>query len=113
MDFITIAEAVSISGKSISTVRRLVRRLFNEDSHDLVKKENGPQGERFLIRRDVLIKELGEVNHEIPPPEVHEDYPKSNLERVIEVLQEQVHEQQKTITQLLERQRETNILMNN
>ena len=55
MDYVTITDAVTLTGKSISTIRRLVKRLSDEGHADSIKKEATTQGERYLIRRDALI----------------------------------------------------------
>jgi hypothetical protein len=110
MDFITVSEAVHITGKSISTIRRLAKRLESQGLHDQVRREPGPQGERYLIRRDIVLQELGQKDQEEHQPEHHEPRNEAQ-EQLVNHLKEQVHEQQNIISQLLERQRETNILL--
>lgn len=113
MDYVTIAEAVALTGKSISTIRRLVKRLADEGQTELVKKEQTAQGDRYLIRSDILYREFGmEV-----PSDSHAEAPVNSQldghEQLVVVLREQLQKKDEQITQLLERQRETNILMNN
>jgi hypothetical protein len=107
-DYIDVLQAVNLSGKSLSTVRRAIKRVPPES----VKKD----GDKHLYSREVLFRELG-VN--IQPEsslesqlDVHEpsmDY----HDELVEVLKKQVEDQQRTIAQLLERQREQNVLLNN
>jgi len=107
-DYIDVLEAVNLTGKSLSTVRRTIKGL----PPDTVKKVGG----KHLYRRDVLFRELGVEVQPEPPVEVqmnvHEP-PMDVQQKLIETLEKQVAEQQKVIAQLLDRQRETNILLNN
>lgn len=120
MDYISIAEAVVATGKSSSTIRRIIKRLADEGPPDTVKKESTSQGDKYYVRRDILWKELG-----IQEPSTNDsqadtaETPVVSDGRLVEVLyeqlqkkDEQLQEKDKQIELLLERQRETNILIN-
>src|SRR4051794_4881495 len=118
-DYISIAEAVIATGKSSSTIRRIVKRLADEGPLDTVKKESTSQGDKYLVRRDTLWKALGIQTDTIDEVQTDTAETPSNTDgRLVEVLyeqlqkkDEQLQEKDKQITLLLERQRETNILI--
>src|SRR5688500_2637511 len=109
-DFITDSEAVHITGKSIFPSRRHDKRLESQGRHDQVERERGPQRESSLSRSDIVLQEVGQKDEEEHQPEHHEPRNEAQ-EQLVSHLKEQVHEQQNIINQLLERQRETNILL--
>jgi hypothetical protein len=121
-DYVTIAEAATITGRSVSTIRRIVRRIASEANQDVVKKAPGVTNERYLIRRDYLLKELNVEEQEASEPEDHEGFREEVVTILREELQkrdeqlkkkdEQLQTKDEQIAQFLERQRETNILMN-
>jgi len=112
MDYVTIADAVVLTGKSISTIRRLVKRLADEGRVDAIKKEVTTQGERYLIKRDILLHELGLTIQ----PEVHVGSQVTTQsdthEQLVSILREQLQRKDEQIALLLERQRETHVLLN-
>jgi len=122
-DYVTIAEAATITGRSVSTIRRIVRRIASEANQNVVKKAPGVTSERYLIQRDYLLKELNTENPEASEPEDHEGFREELVAILREELQkrdeqlkkkdEQLQTKDEQIAQFLERQRETNILMNN
>ena len=115
-EWIDINETVKLSGKSIATIRRAIKRL----SSDSIKKDR----DKHLYKREVILNELGvDTTVAISPDTV---MPQSTIEHdtsietpLIEALKdqirmqsEQLHVKDEQIAQLLERQREFNILMN-
>lgn len=119
MDYISITEAITLTGKSISTIRRWVRKVAAEPDQTIVKKVPGVTSERYLISRDALLKEFSEP---IPEPiqepdqiDTHEpmhDQFMSILQEQLQRQSAQLEKKDEQIAQLLERLRETNILMN-
>jgi hypothetical protein len=117
MEYVTITDAVTLTGKSISTIRRLVKRLRDDDARDYIKKEMTAQGERYLISREFLLKEFGPDTQATMQADSQEDMQATTQlnshDELVEVMREQLKKKDEQIAQLLERQRETNILMNN
>ena len=117
MDYVTITDAVTLTGKSMSTIRRLVKRLRDGDARDHIKKEMTAQGERYLISRDFLLKEFEPDTQATTQADNQEDRQATTQmnshDELVEVMREQLKKKDEQIAQLLERQRETNILMNN
>ena len=112
MDYVTIAEAVVLTGKSISTIRRLVKRLADEGRVNAIKKEATIQGERYLIRRDVLFHALGlTIQPEVQLDSQATTQPDTH-EQLVSILREQLQRKDEQIALLLERQRETHVLLN-
>src|SRR5690349_9207960 len=123
-DFVSVTEAIGLTGKSVSSIRRVIKRVSGTNA---VKKD----GERYLIKKDVLLKELGiqaatnedtqtgtQLNTPLDTPLDTHDYLleilKEQLERQSQQLQkkdEQIAQKDDQITKLIERLRETNILM--
>ena len=125
-EYISISESVALTGKSISTIRRVVKRLATEGATDSIRME----GDKYLIRRDVLFRELGleGVDSQAPTQATSQmdsqeqdvnshDHPVTIHEKMVEVLQEQLRSQAEQlkakdtqIASLLERLREQNAL---
>jgi len=115
-DYVTLAEAVSLTGKSLSTIRRLAKRLPN----DAVKKE----GDKYLIKRSVFGLDSQDEVSVVNQVANHVEYPSDNHSggldnQLIEAYRSQIQMQaeelrvkNEQIAQLLERQHETNILLN-
>src|SRR5690349_17873117 len=119
-DFVSVTEAIGLTGKSVSSIRRVIKRVSGTNA---VKKD----GERYLIKKDVLLKELGiqaatnedtQTGTQLNTPLDTHDYLleilKEQLERQSQQLQkkdEQIAQKDDQITKLIERLRETNILM--
>jgi hypothetical protein len=125
MEWITVLEAVDESGKSLSSVRRAVKKLSRES----IRK----RGNKYLYRRSDLLHELGvEIQSEpvanvsetvtIEPENVSTDSTNSIDIRAelleayrsqIQMQEKQIQNYQGTIAQLLERLRESNVISNN
>ena len=118
---LTIQEAVNETGKSVSTIRRAVKRL----TKDAIKEQDG----KYLIERSALLAVLGlttmnsqneQVSSQgsqvdIHPSQMSSQSPGqvSSQPDIVAILTEQLRIKDEQIAQLLERQRETNVLMNN
>lgn len=124
---VTIQEAVSETGKSASTIRRAIKRL----SKDAIKEQDG----KYLVERSALFAALGlttlnsqneqaeQVSSQssqvdIQPSQMSSQPPgqvssQSSQTDIVAILTEQLRIKDEQIAQLLERQRETNVLMNN
>jgi len=121
---LTIQEAVTETGKSVSTIRRALKRL----AKDAIKEQDG----KYLIQRSALFAALGlttlnsqneqaeQVSSQpgqvdIQPSQMGSQSPGqvSSQPDIVVILTEQLRIKDEQIQQLLERQRETNILLNN
>ncbi len=104
--FLSIKEASKLSGKSESTIKRMIKKIIkdgrsNKDSKvdQKVKKEKAAKGYFWFIAEDVL-------NEHITT-----NKPQTNdKDLTIQILHEQLKTKDEQLAQLLERQRETNIL---
>ena len=120
--WIDIDECVKLSGKSVATIRRAIRRL----PADSIKKD----GAKHLYKKAMILNELGVDTVTVKPIAVENsdtvvtesliEHDRADDTPLIEALRsqitmqaEQLKEKQAIIEQLLERQRETNVLMNN
>jgi len=106
-EFVTISEAVVLTGRSISTIRRLAKRLASEGRYELVKKED----ERYLISRVYLVEEFQLDSQTKPDVDTHVASQVDSHDALVNILREQIVKKDEQISQLLERQRETNILL--
>jgi hypothetical protein len=116
-EWIDVNECVKLSGKSIATVRRAIRRLPD----DAIKKE----GSKHLYDRAVILHELGSdsapdsimsvstIEHDTVNDRANDTPLIEALKGQIQAQSEQLKVKDEQIAQLLERQRETNILINN
>lgn len=121
---VTIQEAVSETGKSVSTIRRAVKRLPKE----AIKDQDG----KYLIERGALWAELGLSSQsiqadqvssqpgqvDIQPSQMSSQIPgqvssQPSQPDIVTILTEQLRIKDEQIAMLLERQRETNVLLNN
>jgi len=58
-EFISIKDAISITGKSESTIRRVLTETKKmKNSSDYIITEKGITNDRYLIRKDYLFKKL-------------------------------------------------------
>ena len=58
-EFISITDAVAITGKSKSTIRRIIAELKKKgDNPSLLIKEQGVTAEHYLINKEYLFKRL-------------------------------------------------------
>lgn len=116
-EWIDINECVKLSGKSIATVRRAIKRL----PADAIKKD----GAKHLYDRAVILHELGSdsapdtavsvstIEHDSVNDRANDTALVEALKDQIQAQGEQLRVKDEQIAQLLERQRETNILINN
>lgn len=116
-EWIDVNERVKLSGKSIAKVRRDIKCLPD----DAIKKE----GSKHLYDRAVILHELGSdsapdtavsvstIEHDTVNDRADDTPLIEALRSQIQAQAEQLREKQGIIEQLLERQRETNILLNN
>jgi len=134
-DFITIREATKITDKADITIRRLIKQLIkqnNPEATQMIKQEQQGQGRGFIykINKDYLLKEL-KISEPVKETEQKEkkEFPKSRektgktetpeiVREVIKTLKSQIYIKDKQIDslsgkidQLIERDRETNIIL--
>lgn len=116
-EWIDINECVKLSNKSIATVRRAIKRL----PADSIKKD----GAKHLYDRAVILHELGSdsaldtvmsvsvIEHDTVNDRADDTPLIEALKGQIQAQSEQLRVKDEQIQQLLDRQRETNILLNN
>jgi len=132
-DFITIREATKLTDKPDITIRRLIRHLLkqnNPEATQMIKQEQAGGGFIYKISKDYLLKEL-KISEPVKEPELKEkkEIPESrekagNIEtpemvrEVIKTLKSQIYIKDKQIDSLgnkidnlIERDRETNIIL--
>lgn len=108
---VTIQEAVQETGKSVSTIRRAIKRL----SKDAIQEQDG----KYLIQRAALFAALGlTTQNQVSTQPVQVDSQPSQMSSqvdtqpdIVAILTEQLRIKDEQIAQLLDRQRETNILL--
>lgn len=130
-DFITIREATKLTDKPDITIRRLIRHLLkqnNPEATQMIKQEQAGGGFIYKINKDYLLKEL-KISEPVKEPEEKKEIPKNrentgNIEtpeivrEVIKTLKSQIYIKDKQIDSLgnkidnlIERDRETNIIL--
>jgi len=132
-DFITIREATKLTDKPDITIRRLIRHLLkqnNPEATQMIKQEQAGGGFIYKISKDYLLKEL-KISEPVKEPELKEkkEIPENrgktgNIEtpeivrEVIKTLKNQIYIKDKQIDSLgnkidslIERDRETNIIL--
>ena len=132
-DFITIREATRLTGKADITIRRLIKRLIrqnNPETTQMIKQEQVGEGFIYKISKDYLLKEL-EISEPVKEPELKEKKELADktaekqqtetpeiVREVIKTLKSQIYIKDKQIDslgnkidQLIERDRETNIIL--
>jgi len=107
--FLTPREASELTGKSEITIKRLAKQLFNKATTNndhkvlsLITKKKAPKGFFWKIEEEFL-KEQFNISSSKEKEENSEN----------KMLKEQIKIKDSQISQLLERQRETNILLKN
>lgn len=109
---LTIQEAVNETGKSVSTIRRVVKRL----SKDAISEQDG----KYLIERSALYAALGlssqpeqaeQVSSQMDSQPSQMTTQVSSQPDIVAILTEQLRVKDEQIQQLLERQREQNVLL--
>jgi hypothetical protein len=135
MTFLTIEEAINNSGKSESTIRRLIRAMSASEQKKHLKKErlaNG--GYKYRISQSFLEEKYGKVKvvqEKVKPKSKTKTKPKTlsnltsgsianldiaqqyieSLERQLRVKDNQLLEKDKQISDLIDRDRESNLLL--
>lgn len=103
---VTIQQAVAETGKSVSTIRRVVKRLPKES----IIEQDG----KYLIERSALLAALGlSSQNQVSTQPSQVDTQVSSQPDIVAILTEQLRIKDEQIAMLLERQRETNVLLNN
>lgn len=98
IEYITIKEAVTLSGKSQSTIQRLCNSL--EGTYH-VKRHEG----KYLIDKNYLLSDSKEDTKKTDNQNVNHDY-----SLTIQILQNELVAKNQQISELLERLRETNAI---
>jgi hypothetical protein len=117
--FISTKEATEITGKSINTIKSFIQKNFKSDNQNgdqKIKREKAPKGYFWFIEEKFLRESF-----DIPEKKENSNSDivellKKQLETQISQLEnkdEQMKIKDEQISQLLERQRESNILLKN
>lgn len=110
--FISIKEASLLTGKSESTLKRFVQKKFSSGTskgkpmnNQNIKREKAPKGFFWFIEEHFLLENFSAENSAPQSPAENSD--------IIQILKEQLEKKDEQISQLLDRQRESNILTKN
>lgn len=129
--FITISEAARLTGQSDIAIMRAIKDCLQQPgvhSADILKKEPRDNDFIYLVNKEVLLGELtktkdvppasqrGEQSETSPTPESSEILEAKNemiamLQKVVGTQDRQIEDLSQKIDQLIERDRETNILL--
>jgi hypothetical protein len=123
MEYLTIEEIKKLTGKSEATIRRLVKRLYNDKESvrkQLIKKQKSNNGFSFiyLVDKQFLLNNIGYSKFGGSYSQDTYSMPIQNdtltiLKDQLELLKKQLEIKDLQISQLMERDRETNILLKN
>ncbi len=123
-DFITIAEAAELSGKSDIDIMRLLKDRLQSSGvsvESVMRREQREKGIMLLVNKAFLFQEPPESSQDLKDSK--QEYEESNellkakdemiatLQRIIEIKDRQMEDLGKKIDELIERDRETNILL--
>jgi len=112
--FLSIKEAGLLTGKSESTLKRFVQKNFSSGkskgipkNNQKIRREKAPKGFFWFIEEGFLLENF--------PTENNTPQPQSSRENseIVQILKEQLEKKDEQISQLLDRQRENNILTKN
>ena len=110
--FISIKEASLLTGKSESTLKRFVQKNFSSGAskgkpknNQNIKREKAPKGYFWFIEECFLLANFSAENSAPQSPAENSD--------IVQILKEQLEKKDEQISQLLDRQRESNILTKN
>lgn len=121
-EFITIAEAAKLTGKSdLALMRAIKEKLQNTGTslESILKREQRGQGAMYVINKEFLLGALVETPDIPPVKEISstneliqaKDEMIDILQKVIETKDKQMSDLSGKIDELIERDRETNILL--
>jgi hypothetical protein len=136
-EFITITEAARLTGQSDIAIMRVIKDCLQQpgvQSADILRKEPRDNDFIYLVNKEVLLRELGKTNaptgdlpkEEIPSKGERETRETVNpeqdflgaknemiamLQKVVGTQDRQIEDLSQKIDQLIERDRETNILL--
>jgi len=110
--FLSIKEASLLTGKSESTLKRFVQKNFSSGTskgkpknNQNIKREKAPKGYFWYIEENFLLENFSAENSATQSPAENSD--------IVQILKEQLKKKDEQISQLLDRQRESNILTKN
>ena len=125
--FITIAEAARLTGQSDVAIMRAIKDYLQQpgvQSGEILKKEPRDNDFIYLVNKEVLLQELGKVKESPAGEQVKEPQKPeplglleaknemiAMLQKVVGTQNMQIEDLSKKIDQLIERDRETNILL--
>lgn len=106
--FLTIEQAVQITGKSVSTIRRVVSELKKSDPQGkYLTKEAGVTGDRWLIEKEYLFKKLRiKSGEQSKKPSNDRDELLKRLEDEVKFLRSQITQEKQEKAALLDRLKE-------
>lgn len=110
--FLSIKEASLLTGKSESTLKRFVQKNFSSGTSkgkpkndQNIKREKAPKGYFWYIEETFLLENFSAEHSASHSPAENSD--------IVKILKEQLEKKDEQIAQLLDRQRESNILTKN
>ncbi len=126
-EFVTIAEAAQLTGRTDIEIMRLIKDRLQTSGlamESIMKKEQREKGAMYLIHKGFLFQEFQHINSKENAPEKAVEKPSApepileakdemigTLQKIIETKDRQMEDLSKKIDQLIERDRETNILL--
>lgn len=120
-EFITITEAARLTGKSDIEIMRLIKDRLQTSGlamESIMKKEQREKGIMYLVHKGFLLQDLAPVAEktvEQPVPSEPilqaKDQIITMLQKIIETKDKQAEDLSRKIDELIERDRETNILL--
>ena len=126
-EFITISEAAQLTGRTDIEIMRLIKDRLQTSGlavESIMKKEQREKGAMYLIHKGFLFQELQHSSSKEQPLEKAVEEPGgpepilkakdemiAMLQKIIETKDRQMEDLSKKIDQLIERDRETNILL--
>lgn len=110
--FLSIKESSLLTGKSESTLKRFVQKNFSSGNskgtpknNQNIKREKAPKGYFWYIEENFLLENFS--------AEHSADQSPAENSNIVKILKEQLEKKDEQISQLLDRQRESNILTKN
>lgn len=127
--FITITEAARLTGQSDLAIMRTIKDFLQQpgvNQDEILRKEPRDNSFVYLVNKEVLLRELAKGEEEQQPLQETREAPTpeqdllqaknemiATLQKVLDTKDRQLEDLSKKIDQLIERNRETNILLKN
>jgi len=109
MSYLTIQEAIELTGKSESTFRNLARKLKGSKSKD-IKLEKLKTGHEKILFKTSFINSYFDTSSKGSSKVVESTAPSMVNERVLAILERELEEKNRQIEALTDRLKESNLL---